>query len=1116
VPDPSGPIAGRSIFEFPFNVGGNEAVDQRLLPDGALKEALDVVLRRDGQLEVRPGYTALPLTTFSANPLEAYDLVSYSDRLLCLGDQTDRGYPTDLFEWLEERGLWRGTGSTDTDGVRLPPATAVRDLGRIPEQTEETDSVLTATLNGYVAAAHNLQGGTTSRAHVFDPRTGQTLVLASLELTQLSVVAAGDSFWFIGITPGNAVDGRRYDITTDETLRTAWTLMSAGDPISMLRTAQVSGLNDFIVAAYRGSGPSVRIRRFNEDGSGNEDFTDSSIDASSGMAIEANTSRTNLVLIPTNAPSGIVLSTYTAAGALLEGPTDLFTPGTSKNMVATVCRIGGTQIGVAATINTTGVSNESEVRYADLTDETDHGTFTTTILGSSILTTNAVAVSASGDVVLGYVDSNRLSVPTNQLALINLRLPLVQKDHALSGFPTDQGSGGATARRLDGISYDSSRGRLYWGNLGLNSFERSSGVVTEVVYGSTDRRQCGQLGENLYLSGGIPLVYDGVFLFESGFAEVSEIWTATSSDGAGTLTSGAVYFFSIVLEAVDSQGNLHLSAPSPPFRVTMGAAHDLVTITFSTPHSLRTHPDLASRAGITVRAVLYRTASTATQTAASLVGFETAAPPSASLAGLTLIVTVDGGSPQTVTFAGSDDTLTEVIAAINSQVSGLTAEALGQFVKLVSDTEGTTSVLLIGAGTANNILGYYNGETSTGTRTVTNGEVLHREKSMTIPITGEYAAQATITSTMSDENLREQGPIYTEQQTPLPHYAPVPFQYVWPGRERLAIAGLPRATTWTQSKLLFPGEPVEFAYEGTLGFTGRISEEINGAVMEDEALSLFTRRGVYQVTGTGPAHNGQGEFFAAERIPSEGGLVSWKSLVTTTKGTFFQLDIDKIYLLTGKQLTWIGQPVRNTLLSYPVISAACHIRKQQQVAFSCLSTDGRSGVILKYDLRADQWFTERVGPVQSLCEYDGRLAYISDGEVFLEDAESGTGTFVPYQVTTGTFKSFQLFGYGQVTRVGFKGEYQGPCTVTASISYNDGQSFSELGGANGQFALSGLTVGDTVLKFWTPSIQMTNTWQVRFAVTHAGTGSKGVRLISACVETDKAPGSARRGSLDTH
>ena len=68
--------------------------------------------------------------------------------------------------------------------------------------------------------------------------------------------------------------------------------------------------------------------------------------------------------------------------------------------------------------------------------------------------------------------------------------------------------------------------------------------------------------------------------------------------------------------------------------------------------------------------------------------------------GLTLLVTVDGGTQQTVTFSGATTTLVSVVNQINAQVSGVKVYANGGQVRIESDKKGTDSSVSIDGGTS--------------------------------------------------------------------------------------------------------------------------------------------------------------------------------------------------------------------------------------------------------------------------------------------------------------------------------------------------------------------------------------------------------------------------------
>ncbi|MCP4603226.1 MAG: hypothetical protein GY847_22375 [Proteobacteria bacterium] len=68
--------------------------------------------------------------------------------------------------------------------------------------------------------------------------------------------------------------------------------------------------------------------------------------------------------------------------------------------------------------------------------------------------------------------------------------------------------------------------------------------------------------------------------------------------------------------------------------------------------------------------------------------------------GLNITIAIDGGAAQTITFAGTTTSAAHVIAEINAQLIGGAAEASTSFVKVKSDSSGTGSSVLCGAGTS--------------------------------------------------------------------------------------------------------------------------------------------------------------------------------------------------------------------------------------------------------------------------------------------------------------------------------------------------------------------------------------------------------------------------------
>lgn len=981
------------LHEFPFDSGLQEGADKKLLPAGALRRATNAVLRRDGSIEVRPKFTALSMTAYPVETLTATDLGNYNDRLIALGSIDGDSDPTDLFELVSGVRNWRGSGLGNTVSfTRIPQATDLRDIEMLPDQVETTDAVRCAYLSGYVATVHQQESSATF--HVVSSVTGQTLLQFMIAVTKATVIAVGSSFWFIGIDGGDEVAGRRFRPATDTSVPGPTTLFAGGDDIDAIHASPIPGTTTFNVAIARDT-PAVFIRRFSEAGVTAATITGPT-DATFALQVQSATGgQTSLLRVASTGVVGedVELSTWNAADVLF-ATTVIFGGDDCPTGRATLAYDDGdTRLRVAATFVTTG--SQTEVRFAIFTDPgVSHTPSTSQVYHDAMLATDLL--STGDETVWAYTNAGL----TNQIvdysgagSSRNARV-LCQKDQTLAAL-TEPG-------QLNGLAYDSTTKTLYWGTLFAKGVSFAAGRVSSLKLNSSERRQHGQIGDHYYISGALPLVYDGVSLSEQGFAERPRFVSATASNGSGSLPSDCTIFVALVYRYTDSQGAVHYSAPSLPREVTMGASDDTITIVCPSPHTMRSTD--ASTNGTTVTVEAYRT--------------------------------------------------------------------LGD------------------------------------------GEVLQRVESVTVPSTHELGQTVTIVLETSDATMEglptEYPPIYTEAQTPLPHHAPQPHSYMWPGRERIAIAGLPRPSKWVQSKLLFPNEPIEHAFEGQLGFEGRTRGPIRAVLMLDQELVGFTRREIFAVGGEGPGHNGQGDFFAGARVSNAGGIVDWRSLVETDEGAMFQLDPDKIYMLgKGGGLEWVGQPVRDTLELFPVITAAVYVRAQNLVAFAVQASNGLTGGVLTYDLRRKQWFFWDEGVISAMSEADGRLCIIKAGVVYQQDTAPGTGTSPVMTLETGMISGDLVhhMGYGDIFNAGVLFEYRGAATLQCLIDRDDGAGFVACGDPS-SVSISGLTAGDARVELWAPDVVSGQRFALRFVMTPA-TDSPGLRLNKLALETDQAPYIAR-------
>lgn len=1106
-----------TLIEIPLNTGINEGVEAKLLPDGVLRIVENCFLRRDGQLEVRPGDTALDDDTFAGRDLVAFDAINFNERLFVAGADNAQGYPADLFEYVAASETWKGV-DPDPNNVhldRLPFATAVRDLGMAPDGDGAVLRCTAAAHDGVVVMAYKSGDDDAHRVHAFKALSDSTLIYQGIAQVNNGsgshskvIVTTSGAFWILCVQDGDELTGYAYDPSADETIDTTGAVLDdAGQAVTFFDAAPVTGTGGgFVTAVGSGSGsPTIRLRRFSDAGTQllSIDATAAAVGAIA-VQCDADDNRLSVLYYVGGGTEHYYLETYDATtGVLVDGPTEAFAggdPGTLDPQCSLVKHSTIANAVVAAgTIEDSGVAVTEIWTY----DADDHGTTPEDErLWNDALHQAAIA-HHGGEPLLAW--THPTGNAGNYLVSPRRQMPLVAKDFELS---ERVGSG-----CLGTLTRDAVTGKWYWANLFLNNDLTASAQVTELELLSTARRQQVSLGGLLYIAGGCPLVFDGRMPVEQGFQERPRVTTAlASSNGAGALASGGTYSYVFTWAWTDCQRNVHRSPPSAISEVTLGASDDTVTGRVSTPHSLRCNDQARLVYGSRVRLEVWRTPCTVVEEAATVLTIP-CDPPVTSLDGLTFAIAVDRGAFQAFTFGASDDDPTSIAATINGNTTGLTATVEGGCVRITSDTVGDDSVLQFGGTPAAlDALGIniFPAE-YTGSRTVTRGANFHRATS--VVINTEFGAPRSFTDTTSDDELRTREVLYTQSQTPIPHHAPPPHEYVWPAGDALLIAGLPRRSEAARSKRLFFAEPIAFADSGRLAFNFRGNGDLTAAVALDQANLLFTRSALQRVSGEGPDHSGTGEFFAPDDVPVDGGVADWRSLILTSDGLFFALDdapSPKIYLAQQGAAQWVSFPVQDLLDAYPVVVGAAHVRQQQHVVFACNTANGSGGLLLRYDLRRKVWYTHTVsGALRSVSSYRGRLVYVlSTGAVMLADASVGAGTFVSYRIRTGSFAGFSSLGYGSVCRVGLLGTLRGACSIEGRISYDDALSFSTMD----SYALTG-TAGTPVVKLWTPKQDRTDRFVLEFLVT--GTSdSAGVWLHKLLLEVERAPGPTRRGPAD--
>lgn len=1106
------------IRTFPLASGVRRDIDIRLLPDGLLHDAVNVELDRAGRMVVRPNYTAIATTVYGSGTLVAYELFSLNDRLFCIGDAQSYGFPSDIFELTPSGGAarWRPSSTNNANSPRLPRATKVREIARPPDQAEGVENWGCAAFGGYACLVWNTTGGGASSgfAHIVSAADDQTIVLQRLNSGDnprelLRVIALSDRFLILGApSAGNALDLARFIAASDESVTDVAQDLFSGGTITVYAAARVAGSSDFVVIAQVGS--NLITRRFNNVGAEQEEYSSIAVTATA-VCIEASSSANQVNIGYVVSGDANWVSYNLTTGATIDTDTT-FTDGSDTVLNVGIARVSATELMICASVDESTANSEERVEKCVWTPATSSRTTVLAFRDMKLVSTPIFAdetffATQYGGATVGGTPNFLISIGADTGDVT----PQMAKDFEVADV---------NSALLPDISFDSTTSKYYWANATANPDGTTTPQLTEFELSSTDRRQVAVLGNLAYLAGGCPLVFDGHTVVESGFLVRPRIINLSSSNSTGTLISEGEYDYRLHWEWIDCQNNLHLSPPSAISTVTLGANDDTVTAICSTAHSMRANNG-ATPSGTAHAVVLTRTLTTEVETAATVVGGESLDPPATSLNGLTLnVLTTVAGTPDfdSVTFGAGDTSAANIVATINGSFSGATASAPAGTLVLTHDTPGENNYLSVTIGDAATALGFPDGTNAVGTTARTKGQNFQRSAvgytSTTGVISGSFKS---ITDTRNDQSdpivdtdLIRQQPLYSTGIASGAHHAPPPCEYIWAGRERIVV-NHPRRARFVASKLVVPSEPAEFAAEGFIAFSGQVTGDIEALCVLGDSIILFTRREIWEVSGSGPGRNGVGEFFAARRLSNAGGIVAdgWKSLCETDMGVFFQRESTQLCMLTkGGSVEWIGEQIEDYLELYPRIEAAVYIPSKHSVAFACVSENGSTGGILRYDMQAKAWFFDNVGVVTAMAEHDGRIAYVQSGVVYLQDEEPGVGSAIVYSVKTNMFQGFQAIGWGQLNRIGILVTYRGECEVKLYLS-EDGETFSGLIGT-WTLADADYNPGDRLQLLKDPPKQMLDSFALLIEVTPED-DSEGVWIHAIALDTDGSPEMARKG-----
>jgi hypothetical protein len=406
-------------------------------------------------------------------------------------------------------------------------------------------------------------------------------------------------------------------------------------------------------------------------------------------------------------------------------------------------------------------------------------------------------------------------------------------------------------------------------------------------------------------------------------------------------------------------------------------------------------------------------------------------------------------------------------------------------------------------------------------RTLAGGTVFYE----TTPPSGMPVAVDTLqdgiisyTDNNSDASIRDNTPLYTQVGNSLPHSAP-------PGSEHLALhndrlwAATPGGVLKT-SKVLVENEPPQWADDPT--FDVRLPGECTGIVSLDAVLMAFTAGGVFAIGGDGPDDAGEGFFVEPQRVPSDSGGRTARSIVAAAEGAYYA-SVRGMELLPrgGGSPLWVGEPIRDTLATYPYVGGAMVVPDENVVSFVVSNDaefDGGTTRVLSYDYRVGQWFIDSVGlGALSWCSNwlgTPRLWSLGSLALYTRSAGFADGSaYITSTLETGDMTPFGPLGWGRVSRVAVLGEYRGDCTLQLELSYDGGLTWTTPVTWNLR-AADGLAAGAEIRREIVPARWKTEKLRVRLSdLEYTGSGAtEGFVYTALAFEVESAAQATKQPS----
>lgn len=404
-------------------------------------------------------------------------------------------------------------------------------------------------------------------------------------------------------------------------------------------------------------------------------------------------------------------------------------------------------------------------------------------------------------------------------------------------------------------------------------------------------------------------------------------------------------------------------------------------------------------------------------------------------------------------------------------------------------------------------------------RTEGDGTIFHQltdELGYSVVPADSYGSMVSLTDVQADTAITAKAVVYTQGARgalsgPLQHDPPPPCRYIWAGKERAIIGGLETPGELRWSKFFFPGEALEFSED--VAFRKLVPGTVRAVAALDDVWLAFTDSQIFVVTGVGPDDTGAGSFDEPRALPTDVGIVTWKSLVEWSGGLFFQGEPDMLYLLPRG----IGSPQPQfatlaPLRQYPTVTSARLLTEDNLVVFTLTGGAGGKGALLCFDVQNGQWTVDEIagGVEHTASAVTGGNLLLSTGAALDVENPSAhmdrTTQFVPVSIETAALRPHGMQADGRTRKVAVLGEYRADCSLKMELAPDDAQTYPY----SKTWNLGADTVGNVLRREWDLPVQKFGACTLRISeVQNGSNANEGFVLHGLTLDTRPRPGMPR-------